>query len=45
MCKGKIKEIVIQTDGDSINVAKFDVTPLEACEIFRRLLKKLKGDL
>jgi len=35
------RQIIIETDGDAINVTKFETTPLEAAEIFRRLLKKV----
>jgi len=38
------RQIIIETDGDSIHIAKFETTPLEAAEIFRRLLKKMAQD-
>jgi len=39
-----LRQIIIETDGDSIHVAKFETTPLEAAEIFRRLLKRMAQD-
>lgn len=37
--------IIIETDGDSINISKdtFETTPLEMCEICRRIIKMMKG--
>lgn len=39
------RRIVIETDGVNINIAELDSTPLELCEICRRIIKKFKGDL
>jgi len=40
----KLRRIVIETDGDSINIAEFDSTPLEMCEICRRIIRMFKGE-
>ena len=42
--KVEIRRIVIETDGDRIHIAEFNSTPLEMCEICRRLLKFFGGD-
>jgi len=42
--KVDIRRIVIETDGDSIHIAEFNSTPLEMCEICRRLLRFFGGD-
>ena len=39
----KLREIVIETDGASVNLVKADCTPLEARMIFQMLLDQLGG--
>jgi len=42
--KVDVRRIVIETDGDRIHIAEFNSTPLEMCEICRRLLRFFGGD-
>jgi len=44
--ENKKRTIIIETDGDSISVKKeSNTTPLEMCEICRRIIKMMKGDV
>lgn len=40
-----MREILILTNGDDIKLEKFQTTPLEMCEICRRILKMMKASV
>ena len=40
----KNRRIVIETDGRTVNITEMGISPLEACEICKRIIKQFGGN-